>query len=255
MIHTICPNCGYNGDFTKDPDTGEVICTNCGLIVEQEVCTQKPEQYDAVSQAGISALLTISDLKKKSTFQIQYSLRSMHLADELISQWSFGLALPPDIKTRAMQIYKLTLEANKTRGRKIEEIAAACMFLATKEISPRPLLALEETTLINRNVIVKQSKMITRFTKINSTLVDPKLFVPFLCTQIGRKYDVEAKAVEILRKTKISDQNPRIVAAAACYVAAMLLGQAVTIAECAHKTHTAEGTLVKHIENIKKELV
>lgn len=249
-----CRNCGQVDAFISDNETGDIICTGCGLI-QTASCTDTFEKVDDIVNAGISTLLTISDLKVKSTFQIMTSQRSMQLARELVSQWCFGLALPPDVKDRAMQIYQLTLDANKTRGRKIEEISAACLWLAAKEFCPRPLTVFQETTLVDRKIITKQANMIRTTVKLQLKIVDPVKYIPYLCTQIGRKYNVQQEAERILNKANTIGQNPRIIAAASCYLAAMMLGEAVTITECAIKTQTAAGILVQHIEELKKALV
>ncbi len=41
-IPTKCPNCG-KGPFIRDPDSGELVCSNCGYVLLEKEEEEAPE--------------------------------------------------------------------------------------------------------------------------------------------------------------------------------------------------------------------
>ncbi len=241
----ICENCKHDV-FEIEQSTGNYFCVNCGLIandIEEQVSFGKTV---TVAQKGISTLLNISDLKIKSTFTINSSERSLKLVSELILQWCFVLVLPATIRDESMYIYSLLLENKMTQGRKIDVLAASCLYVATKLSNPRSLKSIETVTMISAKKILKNSKMITKSLGLVISNTNPYSFVPYIRNKLNLSYQIELKAAEIAKKSTTS--NPRVAAGAAVYVAALLNGTPITIDAVAMASQSSIAGITRAIQ-------
>lgn len=249
----VCPECGCR-EFDRDLPSGEEFCRECGYMPPEtggDICLGSP---NALTSKGISTLLTLADPVIKSTFTVNSSETSYRMARELISQWAFGLGLNKEVVEEAVNLYSNIMKLGKTQGSKIEEIAAACLFIASKLHSPRLLVRFKKVTLIDSKKIVKQEKKICRLLEIKPIITDPKALVPYMCSCVGRGFETEQRALEVLNKCGSISPNPRTMASAAVFIGALLAGEMLTLDECARKTDTTQGTLANISEKMKNAI-
>ena len=239
----ICENCG-SSTFEVEQN-GSYFCTNCGLVTDAEEPISFGESTD-IAQKGISTLLNISDAKLKSTFAVNSSERSTKLVSELISQWCYVLILPTVIRDESIYIYSSIVKNKMTQGRRIDELAASCLYIATKLSNPRPLKVIENATLISSKKILKSSKIISKGLKLMIPNTDPWEFIPYIRSILGLSYDIEIKAVELSKKSSIS--NPRINAGTSIYVATLMNGTPVDTNAVAEAALISTDGLTKAID-------
>ena len=284
-----CPECGSTNimeDFTR----GELICMNCGMVIKQDVIdtSQEWRAFDSeqmTRRARAGAPLTFTKHDKGLTTEIgkgvgelykvpvrkraqYYRLTKWHkrLIKSKDRNLSFALSelqrivsflnLPKSVHERIGRYYADAVEKGLVRGRSIESVIAALTYAVARELgTPRTLDEIAEASGVDKREIGRTYRYIARELGIRILPADPIAFVPRFCSMLGLSDKVQAKAIQILKKAKkkdvISGKGPTGVAAAAIYIASVLVGEKRTQREVADIVGVTEVT----IRNRQKELV
>jgi transcription initiation factor TFIIB len=166
------------------------------------------------------------------------------------------LNLPRPIHERIARYYEEAVNKGLVRGRSIESVIAALTYAVSREFgSPRTLDEISEASGVEKREIGRTYRYIARELHIRILPADPMTFVPRFCSMLGLSDKVHAKSIEILKKAKKHDitsgKGPTGVAAAAIYVACVLVGEKRTQREVADIVGVTEVT----IRNRYKELI
>ncbi|MCS7106379.1 MAG: hypothetical protein NZ942_03620, partial [Candidatus Aenigmarchaeota archaeon] len=166
------------------------------------------------------------------------------------------LNLPRSIHERIARYYEEAVNKGLVRGRSIESVIAALTYAVSREFgSPRTLDEISEASGVEKREIGRTYRYVSRELAIRILPADPITFVPRFCSMLGLSDKVQAKAVEILKKAKKHDitsgKGPTGVAAAAIYIACVLVGEKRTQREVADIVGVTEVT----IRNRYKELI
>lgn len=233
-----CPECGSQY-FGTDSETQETFCLNCGSFIEVTEIPQQEVEFKAdeyhVGKTGITTLLNMSGGKETWSYTINSSDISLRIVKELISKWAYDLALSQDVKIQAIHHYKNLMKRKKTQGRKIDELAATCLLIASRELSPRPLKSIVKVTMIDAKKITRHEKFIVKLFKLKMPIVKSSDFVPFFCGKIERGFETEKRAIEVIEKVGFTVQNPSTCAACAVYLGSILSGNPITLNVAAEK--------------------
>ncbi|MFH0711137.1 MAG: transcription initiation factor IIB [Candidatus Aenigmatarchaeota archaeon] len=286
---TRCPDCGST-EFMEDPSRGELVCSKCGLVLKegiidtgQEWRAFDSEQMNKRARGG--APLTFTKHDKGLTTEIGKGLGELYKVPARkraqyyrLTKWhkrlikskdrnlSFALSelqriisflnLSRPIHERIARYYEEAVNKGLVRGRSIESVIAALTYAVSREFgSPRTLDEISEASGVEKREIGRTYRYIARELQIRILPADPMTFVPRFCSMLGLSDKVQAKAVEILRKAKkgeiTSGKGPTGVAAAAIYIATVLIGEKRTQREVADIVGVTEVT----IRNRYKELI
>jgi transcription initiation factor TFIIB len=124
--------------------------------------------------------------------------------------------------------------------------------------SPRTLDDIAEASGVDRREIGRTHRYIARELGLRILPADPITYVPRFCTLLGLSEKVQAKAIEILKKAKkfeiTSGKGPTGVAAAAIYIASVLVGEKRTQREIADLTGITEVTIRNRQKEIAEKL-
>jgi len=286
-----CPECGsYN--FIEDPTRGELVCSKCGLVMEEEMIDTgqewrafDTEQMSRRARAG--APLTFTKHDKGLTTEIGkgvgelYKVPSKKRAQYYrLTKWhkrlikskdrnlSFALSelqrivsflnLSRSVHEKIARYYEQAVNKGLVRGRSIESVVAALTYAVSREFgSPRTLDEIAESSGEDKREIGRTYRYISRELNIRILPADPTSYVPRFCSMLGLSDRVLAKAVEILKKAKKHDltsgKGPTGVAAAAIYISCVLNGEKRTQREVADTTNITEVTIRnRYIELVKK---
>jgi len=284
-----CEECGSTA-FIEDPSRGELICSKCGLVLKQNIIDtgQEWRAFDSEQmskRARGGAPLTFTKHDKGLTTEIGKGLGELYKVPAKkraqyyrLTKWhkrlikskdrnlSFALSelqrivsflnLPRTVHERIARYYEEAVNKGLVRGRSIESVVASLTYAVSREFgSPRTLDEISEASGVEKREIGRTYRYIARELQIRILPADPITFVPRFCSMLGLSDRVQAKSIEILRKAKKHDitsgKGPTGVAAAAIYIACVLIGEKRTQREVADIVGVTEVT----IRNRYKELI
>ena len=289
----VCMGCGES-TFTKDYARGERTCSVCGLVASERTADTGPEwraftseEKNARARVGAPATLTMSD-KGISTMidwrnrdangraitsnarAAMYRMRKWHIRSRLHSsqdrnlsiamsemqRLSSQLGVPRDVRETAALIYRKALITKLVRGRSIESVVAAAVYLACRiHRIPRPLDEIVAETNVGRKKVGFAVRLVVSRVNINVPLPSAKDLIPRLSADLMLEGRTVKKATEIIKQAKESyvtiGKAPGGIAGAALYIAGILEEDRRTQREIANASRVTEVT----IRNRYKELV
>lgn len=182
--------------------------------------------------------------------------RNLAFALQEIERITSQLGLPKSIHEEAALIYRKAVEERLVRGRSIESMAAASVYAACRRYNmPRTLDEITRVARVGKKDIGRSYRFMAKelLKKINPT--SPVEYIPRLVSQLGLIGDVQTYAKMIVDVAKdsglTSGRGPIGVAAAAIYIASVILNEKKTQREIA----TAAGVTEVTIRNRYKELI
>jgi len=166
------------------------------------------------------------------------------------------LHLSRAIHEKVARLYQQAVNKGLVRGRSTESIINALLYTTCREEgAPRTLDEISKASGINKKDIGKTYRYIARKLKIRILPAKAQDYVPRFGSLLNLSERVQVKAVEILddaaKHDVTSGKGPIGVAAAALYIAAVLVGEKRTQREVADMIGVTEVT----IRNRYKEMV
>ncbi|PIN86965.1 hypothetical protein COV19_02115 [Candidatus Woesearchaeota archaeon CG10_big_fil_rev_8_21_14_0_10_44_13] len=283
-----CPECGsINLFFNREK--GEVICKDCGLVVEEKMIDFDQEwrdfngdegeskrrtgapmtytQYDMGlgTEVGQKADLYKLEGKDKNKFfrlrKWQYRIstaieRNLKLALAELKRVSSYLKLPKVVEEEAARIYTLAVQRGLVRGRSMESVVAGSLYAACRRHDvPRTLDELSDASGIEKKEVGRTYRFITRELGISILPSNPADYIARFASSLKLTAETQSKAIEILEMAQKSEltsgRGPTGIAAAALYVSALIHGEKRTQREVADVAGVTEVT----IRNRYKELL
>ncbi len=256
-----CPQCGSQ-NIMVDYRHGELVCQKCGLVLEEEILDLGPEwrafdeeQKSKKSRTG--GAVKFAKLSKGLTTEIDrydrdirggpieperkaqlYRLRKWHKRSRMYDsvQRNLSIALPEldrmcaylnitgNIKEECAMWYRKVVSCGLVRGRSIESVVAAVIYLISKQHQlPKTLEELEDASSVKRKDIGRSYRFICRRLNLKMPVATPMDYVPRFASKLGLSGETEAKAIEILEEARergiTSGRGPTGIAAAAIYLA------------------------------------
>jgi transcription initiation factor TFIIB len=282
-----CPECG-SIDLTYDDQKGEIICNECGLIIEEKMVDTGQDaggQFDKSEKKGRGGapismqkfdkgLTTnvgeISDIYRLEAGQTRKFLRlkkwqervstsierNLRLAMAELRRVASFLNLPSVVRDEASRVYNYVLQRGLVRGRSMESVIASCIYAACRSYNiPRTLDEISAASDVERKEIGRTYRFIVRKLKIKVTPSSPKDYISRFSSILHLSPRSQNEALKILKKADITEltsgRGPAGIAAAALYVAALLNDEKKTQREVADVAGITEVT----IRNRYKELI
>jgi transcription initiation factor TFIIB len=257
----VCPDC-RSSNLRTDFAHGEIVCRDCGFVLEDAMFDFGPEwrafdedQKSRRSRTG--GLVRYAKLNKGLTTEIDrydrdirggpiqperkaqlYRLRKWQrrsrMSDSIQRNLSIALPeldrmcaylnIPSNIKEECAMWYRRAVSKGLVRGRSIECVVAAIIYLISrKHHLPKTLEELEEVSGVKKKDIGRSYRFVCRRLDVKMPVATPIDYVPRFASELGLSGRTEAKAIEILeiaaKKGIISGKGPTGVAAAAIYLA------------------------------------
>ncbi len=289
----VCMGCGQS-TFTKDYARGERTCSVCGLVASDRTADTGPEwraftaeEKNARARVGAPATYTIADKGistmidwrnrdasgkaiKSTTRAAMYRMRKWHIRSRLHSsqhrnlsiamsemhRLSSQLGIPRDVRETAALLYRKALISKLVRGRSIESVVAASIYLACRiHRIPRPLDEIVAETNVDRKKVGYAVRLVVSRVNVNVPLPSAKDLIPRLSSDLMLEGRTVKKATEIINQAKEKyvtiGKAPGGIAGAALYIAGILENDRRTQREIAQASRVTEVT----IRNRYKELV
>ena len=204
-----CPECN-SIDLTHDDQVGEIICNECGLIVEEKMVDTGQDaggQFDKAEKKGRGGAPTslqkfdkglttnvgeISDIYKLESGQTRKYLRlkkwqervstsierNLRLAMAELRRVASFLNLPSVVRDESSRVYNFVLQRGLVRGRSMESVIAACIYAACRSYNiPRTLDEISAASDVERKEIGRTYRFIVRKLKIKIKPSSPRDYI------------------------------------------------------------------------------
>ena len=168
---------------------------------------------------------------------------------------SSRLGIPRSVREDAAIIYRSAAKNKLIRGRSIEVVVASALYAACRRCNiPRTLDEIAIASNVSKKQVGKTYRFLSRELNIKLKPTSPSDYISRFASKLGLSGEVQAKAIEIINKAVkaglSSGKGPTGVAAAALYIASLLLGERKTQKEVSEISGVTEVT----IRNRYKEL-
>lgn len=235
----MCPECD-SGDLVTSTDSNEIVCEECGLVIEDQNIDHGPEwrafdhsERQNKSRVGApttqamhdKGLTTQIDWKNKDAYGKSLSSekrsqmhrlrkwqerirtndageRNLQFALSEIDRMASALGVPRSVREVASVIYRRALSEDLIRGRSIEGVATSCLYASCRQEGiPRSLEEVTEVSRVDKMEIGRTYRYIAKELSLEMKPADPKEYVPRFCSDLEVSEEVKMKAVEIIDKT------------------------------------------------------
>lgn len=232
-----CPECG-SLSIVQNAETGEQICSNCGLVVNEGSFDRGPEwraftleEKSDRSRVGgpitilqadkglptvirsvnedafgrkipLSTRLRMLRLKKwQSRTQYQSPVeRNLLQALSELDRLADKLHIREDLQKEAAEIYRKVLNRGLVRGRSIAAIVAACVYAACRKLGrPRSLKEIAAVSRVKLKDIARCYRLILQEVALEMPIPNPINYVSKIGTKANVHERLQIKAIELLK--------------------------------------------------------
>ena len=288
-----CPECGSNR-LMRDYECAEIVCMGCGYVVAAKLADQGPEwrafddeQRTKRARAGAPLTFTIHDKglstmidwhdrdvygkriapgQKAQIYRLRKWQRRIRVSDATERNLAFALSeiskiannlnLPKNILETASVIYRKAVKERLIRGRSIQGVTAAAIYVACRQCKiTRTLDEIAQASTVSKKEVGRSYRFLIKELNYFIPPSKPSQYITKFSNQLTMNGKVEEIAHKILNTAKelklTSGRGPTGIAAAASYIASVLTGERKTQREIAEIAQVTEVT----IRNRYKELV
>ena len=234
-----CPQC-HSSNIVTDGVNGEVVCSQCGLVIGDTSLNQAPEwraytleERRSKSRAGVPVRYAQFDkglhtsirgytdasgrplsskakrrawrLRKWQNRTIVHDSHNRNLMQAMseLQMLAEKLHVSSAVKELAAVIYRKALDEDLTRGRSIAAIVAASMYAACRFTrTPKTLKDVVAVSARSRGEVSRAYRLLVRTLKMEMPSQDPLSYVSRIAAKSNISGAVQGAAVKILRKAK-----------------------------------------------------
>ncbi len=235
-----CSRCG-DSNFVSDHQNGEIVCSNCGLVIEEDQIDMGPEWRAFTSQernsrqrTGLGMSYTLYDKGLSTVFKGDRDANGNRLKDETrikmdrlrrydnrskfdetwrrnlsiamaeLDRMTAALHLPKSIKEQAAILYRKALKMDLIRGRSIDAFVAATIYAACRQNAvPRPLKEISKLSPREHGEIARTYRLLLKEMNLKMPIDGPMKFIPSIAAKLKLRRDTEQLAVEILLQARV----------------------------------------------------
>src|ERR687888_2065289 len=242
-----CPLCKDNLLIITDPNSGETICSKCGMIVldkiqnigQPEWRAFSNEEHEDRSRTGIPTSLAIHDMglatvigrtdrdasgKKidtamhatmqrlrtwdsRSLIRTSSDIGLMHAFNKL-DILKDKLVLPYAVVEKAAYIYRKAQHKKLSRGRAVSELIAASVYTACREMStPITLKDIAAASNIKRKHLAKAYRFLLIELEIKVPLVDQIKCIAKVANKANLTEKTKRQAISIMNEVRRNDNK------------------------------------------------
>jgi len=171
-----------------------------------------------------------------------------------------ALNLPKNMLETASVIYRKAIKKHLTRGRSIQEMVVAAIYLACRQCGlVRTVEELSQASGINKKKVACNYRILVKKLNYSVPPVKPGKYIMRLSNQLelpGKVEEVAHKILKAAEKLRLtSGRSPKGVAAAASYIASTVVGEHRTQREFAEAADITEVTIRNRYKDIMKRLL
>lgn len=238
MVENICPECGEK-KFIKDRETGEMVCANCGYVMETDVVDMSKEwrtfdsdefndkartggpMQNSKLNKGVSTMIERGGRDARGnklsaeTREQMYRLirwhkrtavsnsvqRNLSIALNELRRMAQYLNIPESLVEQAAVLYRKTVEKELIRGRLIEAVVAAVLYAVCRNANiPRTLNEMAEASGLTKKDIGRNYRYLVRELNMNVPLTNPVYYISRFASELNLTGEVQEEARKILNE-------------------------------------------------------
>ncbi len=236
LQHAKCPEC-QSARLKHDAGRGEVFCSDCGHILEENIVSEGPEwrAFDAeqrASRARTGAPLKYMSPNKGLVTEIDqynrdvrggkiapsqqaqlYRMRKWHkrasisnsiernlaIALTELNRVASHLGLQESVRESSALLYRKCVEKGLIRGRQIESVVSAVIYAICRQYGiPRTLDEIANVAEIPKKEIGRTYRLITQELELKVPLTNPRFYITRFVTALKLSGQTQEKSIEIL---------------------------------------------------------
>ena len=235
---TACPECDSK-HLIRDYNRGEMTCSGCGLVVDDNFIDQGPEwrafdaeQNEKRSRGGAPMTVMVHDkglstdigwgnrdtygnvVPTKNRAQLfrmrkwqnrtrasTSADRNLAMALKELNRLASKIGLHRRVREDAAMLYRRAVNQNLVRGRSVEGVAAAALYGACRRCEvPRTLNEITAASRANKKEVGRTYRYISRELKLNLQPASPVVYINRFCRELELSGQVENAAIRILNQ-------------------------------------------------------
>ncbi len=288
-----CTDCGST-KLIEMYREGNIVCGDCGLVIEK-IIDSRSEVISYRSSTGATIERTgspISNLRPDLGFSTEIGnqshdaygsrlspkirermrrlrwlnsrtskseIRNLRVALRELKRLAAALQLSQDTSSTASMYYRKALKAKLIRGRSINSMIAAAVYLAARKHNFAIVIKdLEEVSTVPKKIIARCMRVYMQELKIKPEPTNPESMVSRLASKLDITPATQKEAIKILHQTRNRrldmGKSPMSIAAAAIYLACLRTGERRTQQMVAKAAMTTPVTLRNRYREISEAL-
>lgn len=235
----LCPRCGSQ-ELITDRKMGEIVCSNCGLVILDQMLTRSPEwraftleekrslrrvgaptDYSRYNK-GLSTAIWVNrdafghplppkvrrQMWRLRRWQIRSRIsasddRNLMQAMNELERLSEKLHISPSTQETAAIIYRKALTARLIRGRSIAAIVAAALYAACRLTQrSRTIKEVARASARDRKEISRCYFLLLNKLKMKMPVQNPLNYISKIADKAGISGETQGLAIKIFRKAK-----------------------------------------------------
>lgn len=287
-----CPECA-SLSLIKDITRGEIVCNDCGMVIEEKLVDHGPEWrefgegkgqenrrtglpidptiHDGGLATDVGSRYDLLKLTSKERYkfnrikkwQVRISCaieRNLKIALADLKRISSFLKLTKAIEDEAAIIYRKAAQRGLIRGKPMENVVVSVLYISCRlHDFPRSLGEFAETSGIEKREIGKTYLYVARELGISLTPTNPHDYIPRYVSEMHLSAAVQTRSLELLneitKKHIASGKGPTGIAAAAIYLAAIEHGERRSQRELATLAGITEVTVRNRYKDLLKNKI
>ncbi|KAK9475213.1 Brf1-like TBP-binding domain-containing protein [Dipodascopsis tothii] len=262
----VCPQCG-GSSFEQDNAAGDLVCSNCGRVLEESQIVSEITFGEAASGAAVvqgsyvgadQAYARGGGLRKNGSWES----REQTLANgkRRIMNLATALQLPEFIGDEADRWFQLAVTHNFVQGRRSQYVVAACLYVACRKNSTTHML-IDFADLLQVSVFAIGAtylKLVKVLQIKNIPYIDPSIYIQRFAVKLefgSETRKVMNDAVRLVQRMGKDwlhlGRRPAGVAGACLLVAARMNNFRRSKAEIVHVAKVAEDTIQRRLDEFK----
>jgi transcription initiation factor TFIIB len=176
-----------------------------------------------------------------------------------IGNISDKVSLPKNVIETSSIVYRYALQKDLIRGRSIQSVAVACIYLACRQCGVvRTLNDIANAANITRKEAARNYRILIKELNPSIPLANPSGFISSIVNKLKLRGDTERLALQVL--SIASDQKltlgrgPNSMAAACVYISSQLMGEGLTQAKIAKEAQVTEVTIRNRYKELTRNL-
>jgi len=253
IISDLCPEC--NGNVISLNQIGEIVCSDCGLVIkERSVDLSHSDKRAYTSQEKNQRKRAV-----KWNTRITWEKRNILIATTELKRICSNLNLPNHIKFEAIKLYKEAFKKKLLRGRSINSMIAASIYLAIRlKRIPRTLQEILDESSESEKDIRRCYRVLIREFNIKSPNTNPSDLIPTYIATLKLGPDIEINSTKIVNayseRFSTSGKDPKGIVAGAIYLACRIKGLELTQKDIANVVGVTEVTLRSRYKELSTKL-